>query len=221
MVSRCALALQVNVPVDEDTAVADSERKGESDSNQSFLARFAVDGNPSTFWSGESGRKSSVWTARLTKPSLLTSIDVTWKNDRGKPCAPVRVDVELSVDGSTYTTVASSVVADAIKALRTPLPSDSVAVLNQRIPVFAFTASYIRLKLTDLCAGSSGYHGIAAVIPKAKDLQRLHSATRDTLATLEALAHRTALSTVCSPDITTLALKCLQVWAVVSNGLVV
>ncbi len=98
----CARTLlrQVSVPVEEETVFADSERKADSDSNQSFAARAAFDGNTSTFWSAEAGKKTSTLTAKLLKPTLLTSVELTWKNDRGKPCAPVRVDVELSLDGA-------------------------------------------------------------------------------------------------------------------------
>ena len=86
---------QMPAPVDEDSPVADSEREADSSegNSQSFGARNAVDGSLSTFWCSENARKLSQFTLRLTERCCVTSVDITWRNDRGKPYAPVKVEV--------------------------------------------------------------------------------------------------------------------------------
>ena len=41
----------------------------------------------------ESGRKLSQLTVRLTERANVTSVTLTWKNDRGKPYAPAKLEV--------------------------------------------------------------------------------------------------------------------------------
>ena len=95
--------------LDDTSPVADSEREADtSDGNsQSFGAKAAVDGSAVTYWCSENGRKVSQWTARLTDRAVLTSVDLTWKNDRGKPYAPVKLEVCDAASSATACRAAS------------------------------------------------------------------------------------------------------------------